>query len=287
VHTLNIIKKHLHTMTKSERLVASFYLGNATAFAFSTLDSIAEQIGTSTTSVLRFCRRIGFDGYKSFQTAVQGEINYQPDLPDKFQRTLHASENDALLTRTIQQDILCIKDTFQNISNQKIREATQTLVKASRIFTFGMKESYTLAYYAYTRFLTVRPDVHILSACQTGEIESVLSVKPDDVCILFLFHRYTRLALQILDILKTRNCNLILITDPPYEELASPGTLILPCQVDAGGIKNTAVAPVVLTDYLCNSLAVQMGDAALQYMKQTEELFRASDILKTDQTVQL
>lgn len=280
MNTIETIKQSLNDMTRSERLVASYFLGNTNAFVFSTLDGIAEQIGTSTTSVLRFCRRLGFDGYKSFQNEIRTEIHHQPNLPDKFRRTLNKSTEDTLLTGTIRQDIHCIGETFQDMDARKLHEATEQITRASHVYTFGMKESYTLAYYAYTRLLTVRSKVHILSACCNGEIESLLGIEPTDVCLVYLFHRYTAQALQILEILKKRKVPVILVTDSPYEEHKSPGTLILPCRVDAGGIKNTYVAPVVLTDYLCNAAAVANPDAVLEYMNETEELFRATNLLQ-------
>jgi DNA-binding MurR/RpiR family transcriptional regulator len=49
--------------------------------------------------------------------------------------------------------------------------------------------------------------------------------------------------------------------------------------VDADGIKNTALAPVCLADYLCNAVAVQLGDAALRRMQKLETLFREHEIL--------
>ncbi len=84
MNIVETIKDALDDLTRSERQVASYYLAHPNDFAFCTLDAIAVKIDTSTTSVLRFCRRIGFRGYKDFQQAVQSQINIQPQLPDKF-----------------------------------------------------------------------------------------------------------------------------------------------------------------------------------------------------------
>lgn len=276
MNIVEIIKDSLDDMTRSERQVASHYLAHPNDFAFCTLDSIAERIDTSTTSVLRFTRRIGFKGYKDFQQAVQAQISIQPQLPDKFQRSLDTSTN--LLLQKVARDVQCIQETFAGMDEEQISRALTLVSEAKRVFTFGSRESYALAHYAYTRLLSVRPDVSVLQAA-SGQIESVLSLGEGDVCVVFLFHRYTRQTVKLLELLKQQRVSVILVTDPPYEDIAKNAEVLLPCLVDCGGIKNTSVAPVVLMDYLCDAVAAKLGDKSLEYMKNTEALFRLGDVL--------
>lgn len=280
MNVIEKIKQGFDEMTKSERQVASYFLGHLNDFAFYTLDRISAEIGTSTTTVIRFCRRLGFAGFKGFQEALREDLKYQqPDLPDKFQRTLDSTINDELLAQTIQQDIRCIQQTFHNIPYESLASAARYIAKARRVFTFGMKESYALAHYAYTRFLTVRSDAYILNAGYNGDVESILSLTEEDVCIVYLFHRYTKQSLQILPMLKKQGVTIILVTSNPYDKVEPYATLLLPCHVDANGIKNSAIAPICLADYLCNAVAVLGGEETLQHMRQSEDLFKMSSIL--------
>ena len=276
MNIVEIIKDSLDDMTRSERQVASYYLAQPNDFAFCTLDAIAGKIDTSTTSVLRFSRRIGFKGYKDFQQAVQAQISIQPQLPDKFRRSLDTGRN--LLLQKVARDVQCIQETFAGMDEEQISRALTLVSEAKRVFTFGSRESYALAHYAYTRLLSVRPDVSVLQAA-SGQIESVLSLGEGDVCVVFLFHRYTRQTVKLLELLKQQRVSVILVTDPPYEDIAKNAEVLLPCLVDCGGIKNTAVAPVVLMDYLCDAVAAKLGDRSLEYMKNAEALFRQGEIL--------
>ena len=272
------IKQEFDTMTKSERQVASYFLGHINDFTFYTLDRVADEIGISTTSVIRFCRKIGFAGFKEFQDTLRGEVKYQPSLPAKFQRTLKDSIDNDLLAQTLQQEIRCLEKTFSEMSNQNLADAVQLISSAQRVFSFGLKESYALAHYAYTRFLTVRDNAFMLGIYNSC-IEAILSLTPEDVCLVFLFHRYTKETLHILPMLKAQGVPIILVTSAPYDELLPYATILLHCYVDAHGIKNTSLAPICLLDYLCNAVAVQKGEDALIRMKQLESLIQTSDIL--------
>ena len=277
MNVVETIKSALDDMTRSERQVASYYLCHTNDFAFCTLDAIAQKADTSTTSVLRFCRRIGFVGYKDFQQAVQKQISIQPQLPDKYQRSV--DRGDDLLLRVMGRDIQCIQDTFRDMQEATVGEAVTLIAKASRVYTFGMRESYALAHYAYSRLLSVRPGVELLRAGMNGEIENLLTLGVNDVCIVFLFHRYTRQSIKILEFLAERGCKLVAVTNPPMDRIEDLSDVVLPCHVDCGGIKNTSVAPVVMMDYVCDAVASVLGDAALSYMRDAENLFRFSDVL--------
>ena len=273
------IKNNLDDMTRSERQVATHYLGHANDFAFCTLDGIAARVDTSSTSVLRFCRRLGFEGFRDFQQAVRTQLHGLPELPDKFHRTVQNRDEDALLTRTVTQDIRCLHESFRAIPRESLARAVGLLTGARRVYTFGMKESLAPAHYAYTRLLTVRPDVQLFTGGCSGEIEPILTMTKEDVCLMFLFHRYTRQSLQILELLHRRGIPVILVTNAPSDRVEGFAAVLLGCCVDHGGIKNTAIVPIVLCDYFCDAVAAAMGDRALQYMQQAEELFRTGSVL--------
>lgn len=274
------IRQSLGIMTRSERQVAAFVLGHLNDIVFYTLDELARQTDLSTTSVLRFCRRLGYDGFKQFQNAVRTDLKYSPDLMDKFQRTANNQLENTLLAQTVQQGILCIQQTFQELPFEQISDAVDLIAKARRVYTFGMRESQALASYAYSRLLTVRGDVFLYQEGYSGNVETLLSLTMDDVFLVYLFRRYTGQTIRLLETLKERGVQIILITSPPVEAVSRFATVLLPCQVDANGIKNSALAPICLADYLCNAVAMVNPEVTLKRMKQSEELFRQSDVLE-------
>ena len=274
------INQNFNDMTKSERQVASYFQEHSDDFAFYTLDRISDEIGISTTSVIRFCRRLGFTGYKTFQETLRTDVKYQhADLPHKYQRTLDINNKDELLSQIIQRSVHCIQQTFHNVPNESLASAVRYIMKAQKVFTFGMRESFALAHYTYTRFQTIRVNVSLLKYGYNGDVESVLSLTPNDVCIVYLFHRYTKQTLQILPMLKNQGVKIILVTSAPYENIETYATVLLSCDVNINGIKNSAIAPICLADYLCNAVAVLNGEETLEYMKEIEELFKTNSIL--------
>ncbi len=276
----DLIHQKMGEMTRSERTVASCFLAQQSDFAFFTLDKLAENASVSTTTVIRFCRRLGFPGFKAFQEAVRQDARLLPGLPDKYKRALPLFAEDQLLSETLRRDEDAVEQSLAELNKDTLDRAVDLLSGAARIFTFGMKESFALAHYAQTRFLSVRPEVWLLTGPGEGEVETLLNIKKGDLCVVFLFHRYTRLTRSLLPAIRERGARVLLITDPPFDALRCEADLILPCRVDVGAIKNSFAAPLVLTDYLCGALAFRRGNAALDHMTAAEALFRSGDVVE-------
>ena len=133
MNILKIINAALSEMTKSEYRVAVYAGGNISEFAFETLDSISKKIGTSTTSVLRFCRRIGFLGYKELQESVRAELKANSSLPDKFAKTANETADNGIAFGICNKAQACIKRTFDELSPEMLDKAVSFLIHAGRI----------------------------------------------------------------------------------------------------------------------------------------------------------
>lgn len=59
------------SLTRTDAEIAEYILANLNTIGFQTSTSLAEAIGVSDTSVIRFIRKLGFKGYADFR----GEMN--------------------------------------------------------------------------------------------------------------------------------------------------------------------------------------------------------------------
>ena len=67
------MKELLHSahLTKTQKIIAEYVLDNASEACFMTSTEIALKLGVSESSVIRFSRTIGFDGFMDFQKALR------------------------------------------------------------------------------------------------------------------------------------------------------------------------------------------------------------------------
>ena len=266
-------------MSKSEQAVASYFLDHVQDFTLNTLDSVADSIGVSTTSVIRFCRRVGFAGYKDFQNHLRTEVNIHLTLPELFSRLNTLPDTDTLLQQVLQDGIGNIEKTFAEMPPNALENAAGAVYSAKRVFTIGLRESLALAHYTYTRLATARGNTQILDVGYNGMVEQALDLTEEDVVIFFLFHRYTTQSLKVLPFIKAQGAKVILITSSPYNTLEKYADIILPCHVTTQGIKNSSLAPLCIADYFCNAVALLNKDVTDERMAKIERTLKSEHVL--------
>lgn len=264
-------------MTRSEKEISAFLLSHKEEFMRNSIREIAQENNTSTATLIRFARRLGFEGFRELKKALCEDAAISPTLTSKF-GSISSISGDRLLADTINHGVRCIEETFMNMPENALDRSAELLIGARRVYTFGMKESLALSHYAYTRLYTVRNDVFMLDVAN-GDEENLLNITKDDVCIVFLFHRYTKHSVEVLNALKKAGASVLLVTNEPSDEISGYADITIPCVVYGIGVKNTSIAPVCLLDYLCNVLAVREPQKAMERFRKIEMLFENQETL--------
>ena len=68
-------------LTPTERRIAEAVLAEPTLLAFGTVSDLADRVGTSRPSIVRFAGKLGFDGYSDLQTHVRRTLSHQLSRP--------------------------------------------------------------------------------------------------------------------------------------------------------------------------------------------------------------
>lgn len=281
-HTLQTIQDQLSQLSLTHRKVAEFVLEHPNDAAFLNLDETARLAGVSTASVIRFARQLGFGGYREFQRQMQREVKVRASTqgaPEKFSQAYKDIPRDQLTLRTIQNDIEAIRRTMDNLPEASLRQAVHMLSQADRVFVAGMRESYALAHYAFTRLLALRPNVSLFTVDYGEMVEQLFAVGKNDVCLYFLFNRYTGRSVDVLRQLHEMETEIVLVTDEDWGELSGLAQLVLPCYVQGVSLKNTSAAPICLINCLANALAAADYDRSMENLSRAAELQKKTRVL--------
>ena len=133
-------------LTHSQKVVANYVDENYEDIAFSTLEELAEKIGVSTTTVIRFARALDYSGFSEMQDSIKKEIQTKGSLPDRLERAVVSSGND-LLEEAFSTDIKNIQLTLAGLHADDLEKAIEMISGANKIYVLGMRSSFSLAHY--------------------------------------------------------------------------------------------------------------------------------------------
>jgi len=106
------IRNAYEHLTNIQRTIADYFLEHLDTIPFKRLEELADLIGVSTTSVIRFTRSIGYQGYGDMQQELQQSILGKASLPERLKSSIQAEGDNHLLLRTFQTDVDNIQETY-------------------------------------------------------------------------------------------------------------------------------------------------------------------------------
>lgn len=120
------IRNAYEHLTNIQRTIADYFLEHLDTIPFKRLEELADLIGVSTTSVIRFTRSIGYQGYGDMQQELQQSIFGKASLPERLKSSIQAEGDNHLLLRTFQTDVDNIQETLSVLSETVLSEAVSS-----------------------------------------------------------------------------------------------------------------------------------------------------------------
>ena len=267
------VNEKYNDMTHAQKTVANYVGEHPDDIAFCTLETLAAKINVSTTTVIRFARAMGYSGFSDMQDEVKREMQTKSTLPERLDDLISSrGGEDLTLQSCFATDMDNLNQTLSGLDPQELRKAVDMISGVNRIYILGMRSSFSLAHYLTSRLGEIKRNVSFVQS--TGMIypEEVVSAGEGDVCIAYVFPRYSKTALNILAWMRSYGVKVILFTSMNDLPIRSYGDLCFNCAINSTSCKNSLTAPMCLTNYLVAELANQNYDEAHEVLSRTEEL---------------
>lgn len=268
---LQTLNDRYNNLTKSHRTVANYLRENLNEIAFCTLEEIADRIGVSTTTIIRFSRALGYNGYSDMQKHIQNSLQTKTSLPERL-TALEQYPSNTLLTESFQNDILNIQHTLEAQNNDDLQTVIQEVSSAPNVYVLGMRSSFAIAHYMASRLSEIRQNIHLIQSVGMLYPEEIVSAQEGDICIAYMFPRYSKLSTTILSWLKNEGVKIILFTSPNHSAVQGYGDIILPCAISSLSYKNSYAAPLCLSNYLIAAIVRENHEESQKTLAKTESI---------------
>lgn len=266
------VNEKYNDMTHAQKTVANYVIEHPEDIAFCTLETLSAKIDVSTTTVIRFARAMGYSGFSEMQDEVKQEMQTKTTLPERLDNLAGSCGGDLTLQSCFATDMENLNQTLSGLDPEELKKAVDMISGAKRIYILGMRSSFALAHYMTSRLGEIKRNVSFVQS--TGMIypEEVVSAGEGDVCIAYVFPRYSKTALNILAWLRSNGVKVILFTSMNDLPIRGYSDVCFNCSINSISCKNSLTAPMCLTNYLVAELANQNYDEAHEVLSRTEEL---------------
>lgn len=271
-------------LTKSEKALADYILANFREVCFLTSTELAEKVGSSHSSVIRFSKDLGFSGYSAFQQEIRRQYDSYLEnhsesstIPvEKLSKSLAKLSVDNIaeaLFETVRNNCML---TVLNNSVDAIEAAANAVVNAKMKYIIGHRGCAGVSSFLQIILRDTLPGVFANESNALNAFDFLADIGPDDALIVISFPRYNKQAKLAAQLAHEAGATVIVMTDTPTAPIVEFADHLILTAVDSLTFFNSQVAPMfaaeLLCSYICKIIGVENADRLKLVDKYTREM---------------
>ena len=261
------------SLNGAQKRLGHYLQTDSSALLLSNVSDLAQAVGVSKSTVVRFAKSLGYKGFPHFRREIQKEMRQKLRAASRMEETFAELGNDEnIFARLIKRDIVLLQETLQAASSPDFQKAVEIIWRAQRVFIIGLNASMALAYLLHFRLVRVKKEVHwIFLTGGTSLLEQLAFMERRDVLIAIDFVNVPREVQTALHHAKKVGAPVLGITDFPSSAIAKAANV---CLFAKRGL-HTTVNSLTPAFSLVNALAI-----AVAWTKKADSIKALNDLDK-------
>jgi len=249
------IKIKFQRLSKGQKLIAGYILEHYDKAAFMTAVKLGTSVGVSESTVVRLANKLGFSGYPELQKSFQELIKNKLTTVQRIELSNDFMTQENALKSVLKADMENIRATLEKINHQTFEDVVNSLFKARKIYIIGLRGSSALAEFLAFYLNLILDNVKVVAYGVSDIFEQMLNVDEQDIVIGIGFPRYATRTIEALAFARSKNANIVAITDSLLSPLAANANYTLIAQSNITSFVDSLVAPLSVI----NALIIAVG----------------------------
>ena len=209
------------TYSKTNRRIADYIKSNYSTLSFMTVKDTSKEIGTSTTSIIRFCQSLGYLGYQEFQMEIRDYVQSCVAPMKKIGKLIRRGNGEEPVLKSMRGNgISTLQKTYNEQLQKEFDAAVADLSKAKRIFILGLRASFAVSYYLHFILSKLMDNVTLLRLDEGILYDSISDIGDNDALIVIGTYRYTMTTVDVTEHFNQSGGMVIALTDSMSSPIA-------------------------------------------------------------------
>ncbi|MFQ6017374.1 MAG: MurR/RpiR family transcriptional regulator [Kiloniellaceae bacterium] len=255
-------------LSKRLKQIAEFALANPNDMALETVAQIAQRAQVQPSSLVRFAKALGYDGFSNMQRVFRGRlVDRHPSYAERI-KALKNRGNDksmtpvALLDSFAEAAIHALHHLREGTRPDLLAQAIDLLVQARTVHVVGQRRSFPVAAYLAYALSQLERQVTLIDSVGGMALEQARAISKDDALIAVSFRTYSPDTLGVVQLAREYRASIVAITDGPLSPLAALSDVCLEVEEAQVQAFRALSATMCLALALVVSLGHRLGEAA-------------------------
>ncbi|WP_282609830.1 MurR/RpiR family transcriptional regulator [Pelagibius sp. Alg239-R121] len=221
-----VISTRHDLLSKRLRQIAEFALANPNDMALETVSVIAERANVQPSSLIRFAKAFGYDGFSTMQRVFRARLTErQPSYRERIKALKEQSDTPmsaiTVLDRFTEAATHALSHLREETRPELLEQAVELLANAEWIHVIGQRRAFPVAAYLNYTLSHLDRKVSLIDSVGGMVTEQAKNISPNDLLLAVSFQSYAPDTLAIATQARQQGSKIIAITDGPLSPFAA------------------------------------------------------------------
>ncbi len=262
-------------LKNAEKKAVDYLLDHPDTITSLTVSEFAEKAGCSEATIVRFSKRLGYEGYPELKKDFIAFAN--SGNPVEYNGILAEDTPIDIMQKVFESSISALQDTLNIINEDNFIQAVNFVSTAEKIVFTGLGDAGVVAMEGYQKFLrggklsfySPDQDINLINASQLGK---------SDILVAISHSGRTKAVIDMVKVAKEKGAAVISITNFPVSVLTKKSDIVLQTAVFTKSVSGEVISKrltalcIVESLYLAWFMMNQEG--ILPFLKESGEIVR-------------
>lgn len=263
------------SLTETENDIADFVLENPNIVVNASSQKLAKLTGTSPAAIIRFAKKVGYDGYPQMKIELVKDMMHDSYEMDQVLE----SENDmtSLLKKIYNSNLMTIKKTYGLLNTVVLESVASKIRNCHTLYLFGIGSSGIVCEDFQQKLLRIgrtsvfHADTHL-------QLTSVPNMQQDDLAFFISYSGKTKEMVTAAKWVKKMGISSVAITQSAYNDLGKLVDQVITIPIEEKelriGATSSRMSSLMITDILYYSIAKEDKNQTIERIKLTREIIK-------------
>lgn len=255
-----IISECYGQLTKSEKQIADYLRKNQEESAFLSAGELADHLGLSEATLVRFARSLGFDSYPAMREVLQENFRRRVTHSTRLRSRLdELRESGDIFERLVASELDYMTQSLESVNREALHQAVDLMKNRKRIFIFGVGPSVSLVELMKIRLERFGRQVIPLTTAGREFLEPLISMTENNLLFVICFFDVTPALQLVLDYARDVNCPVIMLTDTLGSIIGDRADVVLSAKRGPVSGFHSLVVPMTIINSILLAMASEEG----------------------------
>jgi len=271
-----LIHSKMDEFTKRQRYLAEYIINFPEKIGYLSITQLAEASGVSVATIVRFCNKLGYNGYGELGQEVQKSIQFELSTfmrfnIDRESAKIKGTDQESPFERVVRIEMDSIEQMSNSVNRKDLDICIDWMSAAKNLIIIGSMASASLAsYFGYAANKVLR-SVTVINKVGAESPNFIKDLNQDSLVFLLAYPRYPESTLMFGRLCKEKGCKIVSITNHNHSPAVHLSDIVFIIPISMTSIVDSFSAPISFIHALISEFSIRFPERTNEFLNSFEQ----------------